>query len=58
MKGITHAVTSSFIGLNGLSGVKTLPVADRRFVSFRVFGFSKLDKGEPTSGLEPLTCSL
>jgi hypothetical protein len=46
----------SLIGLNGLSAVKTLPVTVWRFVSFRVF-VSKIGKGEPTSGLEPLTSS-
>jgi hypothetical protein len=39
------------------SGVKQPSAVDRWFYSFRVFGLS-MGKGEPTSGLEPLSCSL
>ena len=40
-----------------MSGVKQSSAVDRWFYLFRVFGLF-MGKEEPTSGLEPLTCSL
>jgi hypothetical protein len=37
-------------------GVTKPPVVDQGLLTFRVFGLP-MDKREPTSGLEPLTCS-
>src|SRR5215208_3175127 len=46
------------VGLCVLSGVKRAPAVTQDATLFRVFGLSMGKIREPTSGLEPLTCSL